>query len=68
MKFGDIVINEWAGDRNPEKVLLIINHGKMVTCLSRKGKKVCFYNDKHLRLTKVGELEFSSWNKFIAEQ
>lgn len=68
MKFGDIVVNEWAGDGNPQKVLLVVNHGKMVTCLSRKGAKVVFRNDKDFRLTKIGELDFCQWDKFIKFQ
>lgn len=61
MKFGDIVVNEWAGDRNPQKVLMVVHHGKYVKCLSIKGATVTFKNDKDLRLTKVGEIDLAAW-------
>jgi len=61
MKFGDLVVNEWAGDINPNRVLMIVNHGKMVKCLNKKGNIVNFHNDKDLRLTKVGKMDFNKW-------
>ncbi len=67
MKFGDIVINEWAGEGNPQKVLLIVHYGKAVTCLSRKGARLTFRNDKDLRLTKIGELKLTDWDNFISK-
>ena len=65
MKFGDLVVNDWAGRNNPNKVLMIVHHSKMVNCLSLTGKKVQFWNDQHLRLTKVGEVDFTEWKKLI---
>ncbi len=66
MKFGDIVINEWASDDNPQKVLMVISHRKMVECLSVTGVSVAFHNDKHLRLTRVGSVDFSTWRTFAS--
>ena len=67
-KFGDIVINEWASDSNPYKVLIFVkNHGKTITCFHRKGGRVTFENDKSLRLIKVGELNFDMWDSTIKE-
>jgi hypothetical protein len=61
MKFGDLVKNEWAGDINPNRILMIVHHGKMVKCLNKKGHIVNFHNDKDLRLTKVGKVNFNDW-------
>lgn len=61
MKFGDIVVNGWAGNKNPQKVLMVVHHGRNVKCLSTKGSEVIFRNDKNLRLTKIGSLDFSEW-------
>lgn len=63
MKFGDIVVNDWAGDSNPQKVLMVLKHSKDVICLSLNGEKVVFNNDKDLRLRKVAEIDFSEWTK-----
>ena len=63
MKFGDLVRNEWAGPDNPNQILMVVHHGKMVKCLTKKGKEVNFHNDKDLRLTKVGRMDFNEWFK-----
>jgi hypothetical protein len=61
-KFGDIVINEWAGNINPHKVLLFVKaYGKRVKCLSLDGEDVWFYQDKDLRLTVVIPAVESHW-------
>lgn len=64
MKLGDILINGWAGDSNPQKVLIFIRSTrKYVICLSLQGHEVVFYNDDKLRLTKAGSLDLSAWQK-----
>jgi hypothetical protein len=68
MKFGDIVINEWAGDQNPQKILMVVHHGKTVKCLSLTGKEVLFSNDKDLRLTKISSIDFSGWKEIVSNQ
>ena len=40
MKFGDLVINENAGDKNPTKTLMYVRGGKMITCLDKNGKEI----------------------------
>jgi hypothetical protein len=51
-KFGDIVINEWASNRNPNKVLMFVkSYARRVVCLSLEGDEVVFGKDKDLRLT-----------------
>jgi len=65
MRFGDIVVNEHAGSKNPGKVLLYIKRSKkFIDCLDLKGRKVQFYNDKHLELTVVGSVNFEEWKSF----
>ena len=61
--FGDIVRNEWADEGNPQKILLFVRMGRLVTCLALDGESVKFDNDKQLRLTKVGSLDFAAWRQ-----
>lgn len=68
MRFGDLVRNEWAGNRNPTKILMVVHHGKTVKCLSKDGKECNFSNDKNLRLTKIGRVDFGKWFEFAALQ
>ncbi len=65
LKFGDVVKNEWASDANPQKFLIYVSGGKMIRCLSFTGRIVNFDNDKDLRLTKMGSLDFSKWKGYI---
>tara|TARA_R110002020_G_scaffold46027_4_gene131249 strand:+ start:4837 stop:5064 length:228 start_codon:yes stop_codon:yes gene_type:complete len=60
-RFGDLVINENAGDINPRKVLMYVRGGKMITCLDKRGREVKFYNDSILKLTKFGRVDFDKW-------
>ena len=69
MKFGDIVVNEWAGSMNPNKVLVYIRIvGRLVHCLAIGGETVYFNNDQHLSLHKVGELDYSGWMKALEQE
>ena len=68
MRFGDIVINEWAGDQNPQKALMIIHHGRKVKCVSLTGQEVIFDNDKNLRLKKISSINFSVWREIASNQ
>tara|TARA_B100000767_G_C19573807_1_gene454364 strand:+ start:44 stop:274 length:231 start_codon:yes stop_codon:yes gene_type:complete len=61
MRFGDLVINENAGDKNPTKTLMYIRGGKMITCLDKSGREVKFNNDSKLKLTKFGRVDFDRW-------
>ncbi len=60
-RFGDLVINENAGDINPTKTLMYVRGGKMITCLDKSGREVKFYNDSKLKLTKFGRVDFDKW-------
>ena len=61
MRFGDLVINENAGDKNLTKTLMYIRGGKMITCLDKSGREVKFNNDSKLKLTKFGRVNFDRW-------
>lgn len=39
-KFGDIVINHFAGDANPSKIFMVTSHvGNSLNGISRSGRK-----------------------------
>lgn len=66
MKFGDLVINEWAGDANPHKILMFVRKTpRRIYCVARDGDSVEFFNDKNLKLTQVGNLDLSHWDSRI---
>ena len=66
LKFGDIVVNGWAGKSNPGKVLIFVKiSGKDAVCMTRCGKEVRLSNDKESRITKVDALDFSKWQAAI---
>ena len=69
MKFGDIVINEWASDRNPHKVLMFVRKTKRyIHCLAIKGEEVKFCNDSGLKLSKTASLNLLEWECEIASR
>lgn len=58
MKFGDLILNEHAGDSNPQKILLFVREsGEFLECLSRKGELIKFYK----RQRKEGFLKVINW-------
>lgn len=61
LKVFDLVENQWAGNGNPQKILLLISKGKMIKCLSISGKIVEFYNDSSLRLRKLTSINITTW-------
>ncbi len=64
MKFGDIVVNDWASNANPQKVLMVVSwggKGDLIHCLAINGNPCTFRNDAELQLKKVGEIDFSGW-------
>ena len=61
MKFGDIVVNDWAGDSNPQKVCVFLGATKKYhNCLTLRGEAIQYYRRDH-KLRKVGELDLSGW-------
>ena len=68
MKFGTIVINDWAGSINPNKILLYVRKTKKyIFCLNLKGEEVLCYNDKKLRLREVGNIDFTEWGALASK-
>lgn len=72
LKKGDIIINEWAGARNPIKKLLFIRKSsikqgrytqKTLECFDYRGRKVHLMRD-YDHITKVGHM--SEFDAFIS--
>ena len=62
LKFGDVVINEYASDDNPLKTLLVVRVGtKFIKCLSTKGIDINIPYNNDTRLTKIGEVDLSDF-------
>lgn len=61
LKFGDIVINHWAGEQNPHRQGVFIRHKyshrqKMLEFTDMKGNFWQQYNDGKTRLEKAGTI------------
>lgn len=57
MKFGDVLENGWAGEKNPyRKVIFLKKTAKTIFCRGFDGGSVEFYNDKDNRLVVVGSI------------
>ena len=59
MKYGDLVINHWAGNLNPNKILMVLSVGKQIRLISNKGRICSQANDKDLQLEVIGKVDFS---------
>lgn len=68
LRFGDIVENGWAGEGNPYKIGIVVKSGKVISCTDGKGHFWLFDNDKRLKLTKVGALDMTPYNKSLNDQ
>lgn len=65
LQLGDIVVNEWAGNTNPHKVLMFVRETRRtVCCLALDAKAVEFNNDDVLRLRKIGRLDIYAWRQW----
>lgn len=62
LKFGDIVVNEWAGQHNPHRVLMVrmVTSGR-VYCIAPDGSDTWFNRDTRLRLLRIGRVGFGTW-------
>jgi len=57
LKFGDIVVNHWAGDKNPHKQGVFIRRKKeTIELTDMKGSFWESYNDKGAKLEKIGSI------------
>jgi hypothetical protein len=71
MKFGDIISNGWAGDRNPLKLTMFLRYsGHLIESVSLDGRRVQLYRKDH-RATVVIERDtpnlFQRWAEMAAE-
>lgn len=59
-KFGDIIENGWAGERNPHRIAMFIKHKKdtilMTSGADGKGEVWEQYHDKENRNKKIGSI------------
>lgn len=61
LKFGDIIINHHAGDRNPHKVLIFLSdEDRFLRCLALDGMVVEFHS-VFSSIEKIGELDLMDW-------
>jgi hypothetical protein len=61
-KFGDIVVNPWAGSRNPQKVLMVVRvTGRIINCLSLEGETCEYRKSDDLGFVKVGSIDMRDW-------
>lgn len=56
LKFGDVIINHWAGERNPNRKLIVISIGKHINCMNKKGENRQLINDKHTEIKVIGNI------------
>lgn len=60
-KLGDIVINHWAGDKNPLKVMMFVrNRGRNLVFISLEGEEVLMDKDND-RLERIGSVDLAEW-------
>ncbi len=55
-KFGDIIENGWAGDKNPHKVAMFIKHKKNTILMTGDGDVWEQYHDKENRNKRIGSI------------
>jgi len=57
LKFGDIIVNHWAGNGNPHKQGVFVRNKKQTIELTdMKGNFWESYNDKEAKLEKIGNI------------
>lgn len=57
LKFGDIVINHWASDRNPHRKGIVVRvDPKTVYCTDGKGEFWHLVKDSESKIVRVGSL------------
>lgn len=54
LKFGDVIINHWAGPNNPRRKSIVISLGKHINSLTKCGKSLQLCNDKQTLITVLG--------------
>lgn len=57
LKFGDIVVNHWAGENNPNRTGVFVRRKKeTIEVTNMKGKFWYPVNDRRAKLEKVGSI------------
>lgn len=56
LKFGDVIINHWAGPNNPNRKLIVVSIGKHINCLTRTGGNAQLINDRHTEIQVIGNV------------
>jgi|GEM_PF-5691524 len=54
LKFGDIIINHWAGPNNPNRKRIVISVGKYINCIGKNGNQSQLINDKQTCISVIG--------------
>ena len=54
LKFGDVIINHWAGPNNPNRKSMVLSIGKHINCIHKDGKITQLINDKQTLITVLG--------------
>lgn len=54
LKFGDVIINHWAGPNNPNRKTMVVSVGKYINCLDKKGNSVSLCNDRQTCISILG--------------
>ena len=57
LKFGDIIVNHWAGDKNPTKQgVFVRKKRRTIELTDMRGKFWEPYNDNDSKLEKIGSI------------
>jgi hypothetical protein len=56
LKFGDIIENGWASERNPTRIITVVKVGKHLHCTDMKGKFLDLMFDKQSRIKVLGNI------------
>lgn len=68
LRFGDIICNGWAGNRNPHKIVMFIKATKRYfNFVALDGEQGQTYRDDH-KITKVGEVGIAEWAAMAERQ
>jgi hypothetical protein len=54
LRFGDIIVNHWAGPKNPHRISIVLSIGKYIRCTDGNGDFWNHCNDHQTRITVIG--------------
>lgn len=68
LTFGDVIINHWAGQNNPNRKLIVISIGKHINCLNKFGGSAQLINDKHTEIKVIGNcIDLKKFDELILD-